>query len=221
LSRIVIADDHPMVRAALREAVLRCRPQGECMDCASFQELDLALSQCHGEVELIVLDLTMPGMQGFVGLMTVLATWPTVPVVMVSASEDTGTIARARACGAAGFIPKSAPMDEIASAMNVILGGGEWFPHYAASRDESAAQDVARKVDSLTAQQMRVLQLIVEGKLNKQIAGDMNLAEQTVKGHVSAILRKFDVYSRTQIVLAVSPLLVRENGRGAGEAPSP
>ena len=206
---VIIADDHPMVRSALRESLRHCLPTADIHECASFNEASETLTRLAGDVDLLLIDLDMPGMQGFVGLLTVQATWPAVPAVMVSATQDQGTVERARQCGALGFIPKSAPMERICDAVLRILDGQTWFPEaedQPLGGGEDATQ-LARRLASLTAQQMRVLHMIVEGKLNKQIAGDMNLAEQTVKGHVSSILRKLGVYRRTQVVLAVGPLL--------------
>jgi DNA-binding NarL/FixJ family response regulator len=207
---ILIADDHPMVRTALRQA-LAGPLDGACfLDCSTFDELTALLAQPCSVVDLVLLDLNMPGMQGFVGLMTVQANWPTVPVIMVSACEDQASIAQARRCGASGFIPKSAPMDSVVAAVRTVLDGGIWFEtaHDIPGGDPCPpGGDIARRLATLTPQQMRVLQMILEGKLNKQIAGDLDLAEQTVKGHVSQILHKLDLNSRTQVVIAVGPLL--------------
>ena len=205
---IIIADDHPLVRSALREALRRRMPEAEISECENFADLSRLLHELDGDVCMLLLDLDMPGMHGFVGLLTVQAEWPAVATVMVSATCDGETIEKARACGASGFIPKSAPLEIIVTALGKIIAGDLWFPVTGGASDAAAARTASR-LASLTAQQMRVLQMIVEGKLNKQIAGTLDIAEQTVKGHVSAILPKLGVQSRTQIVLSVAPLLGR------------
>ena len=207
---VIIADDHPMVRTALRQALAGALPGVAIHESSTFDELASMLARANGEFDLILLDLNMPGMQAFVGLLTVLANWPTVPVMVVSASEDHGTVTRARECGASGFIPKSAPMETVVSAVRTVLDGGIWFgAGTSAGKPVGAEQggEIACRLATLTPQQMRVLQAILAGKLNKQIAGELDLAEQTVKGHVSQILKKLDLYSRTQVVIAVGPLL--------------
>ncbi len=211
---LIIADDHPMVRAALRrtlaDAVGADIPGGGAIEeCATFDELNCMLAADSGEVDLVLLDLDMPGMLGFVGLLTILANWPTIPVMMVSATEDRASVARARDCGASGFIPKSASMELVVEAVKTVLDGGVWFDGLPAVAADPAEQtrDLSRRLATLTGQQLRVLQLVLAGKLNKQIAGELDLAEQTVKGHMSQILRKLGLDSRTQVVIAVGPLL--------------
>jgi DNA-binding NarL/FixJ family response regulator len=206
---IIIADDHPMVRAALRQTLSGAMAGAVIAESSTFDELAAMLGGASGPYDLVLLDLDMPGMQGLVGLLTVQANWPTVPVVVVSGSEDHATVARVRECGASGFIPKSAQMDKVIAAIRSVLDGGIWFEDGdgIAAPDAEPGEEIARRLSTLTPQQMRVLHAILAGKLNKQIAGELDLAEQTVKGHVSQILRKLDVYSRTQVVIAVGPLL--------------
>jgi DNA-binding NarL/FixJ family response regulator len=206
---IIIADDHPMVRAALRQTLSGAMADAVISESSTFDELTALLGNVDGPFDLILLDLDMPGMQGLVGLLTVQANWPTVPVVVVSGSEDHATVARVRECGASGFIPKSAQMDKVVAAVRSVLDGGIWFDggDGITTPPVEPGEEIARRLSTLTPQQMRVLHAILAGKLNKQIAGELDLAEQTVKGHVSQILRKLDVYSRTQVVIAVGPLL--------------
>lgn len=213
---VIIADDHPMVRVALREAVGNVLPKARFCECSTFDGLAQLLG-AERDIDLLLLDLNMPGMQGFVGLLSVGANWPLVPVAMVSATEDIGVVTRARECGASGFIPKSAPMEVIGEAVKSVVAGGHWFPPPSSSQpfgrtapDQGQAMELARRMATLTPQQLRVLQMLLEGRLNKQIAGDLGLAEQTIKGHVSAILRKLDVDNRTQVVIAISPLLGKD-----------
>lgn len=206
---VIIADDHPMVRAALRQTLSGAMTDVVISEGSNFDELASMLNENAGRYDLVLLDLDMPGMQGFIGLLTVLANWPTVPVMVVSASEDSTSVARVRECGASGFVPKSAQMETVVAAVKAVLDGGLWFDEGEAPAEPEAqsAGEVARRMATLTPQQMRVLHAILAGKLNKQIAGELDLAEQTVKGHVSQILKKLDVYSRTQVVIAVGPLL--------------
>jgi len=198
-----------MVRAALRQTLAGAMADIVISEGSNFDELACMLNANAGLYDLVLLDLDMPGMQGFIGLLTVLANWPTVPVMVVSASEDGASVARVRECGASGFIPKSAQMETVITAAKTVLDGGLWFDRDEPPADPEAqsAGEVARRLATLTPQQMRVLHAILAGKLNKQIAGELELAEQTVKGHVSQILKKLDVYSRTQVVITVGPLL--------------
>lgn len=212
---VILADDHPMVRAALREAVRTALPSTQFRECSNFDDLTVLFAQ-EREVDLLLLDLNMPGMHGFVGLMSVVANWPLVPAIMVSATETVDVIQQARTCGASGFIPKSAPVETIGQAVQCVMAGQTWFPpaRKPAPAPSPPLQALSRTLAGLPPQQLRVLQMVMEGRLNKQIAGDLGLAEQTVKGHVSAILRKFNAGNRTQVVIALSPLLAKEDQGG-------
>ena len=150
----------------------------------------------------------MPGTQGFSALVHLRATQPQLPIVMVSAREDPTTIQRALDHGAAGFIPKSATVAIISSAIDSVLSGGEWSP--LASRPSEGVgpeeAEVARRVRDLTPQQFRVLAMLGEGLLNKQIAHALNVSEATIKAHMTAILRKLGAHNRTQAVLLAGQL---------------
>jgi DNA-binding NarL/FixJ family response regulator len=157
-------------------------------------------------VDLVLLDLTMPGVQGFSGLLYLRAQFPEIPVAVVSAHDDPAVMRRAIEFGASGFVPKSLDIDQIGAALNAILAGGMWIPpdiDLSASDDHEAA-DLVRRLGSLTPQQIRVLMMVSEGLLNKQIAYELGVSEATVKAHVSAILQKLGVDSRTQAVIAAS-----------------
>lgn len=203
--RIVLADDHPLFRDALR-LTLRDAIADACFDEAgSLNEVISLLSEPH-DVDLLLLDLKMPGVQGFSGLVLVRAQFPLVPVVIVSGSDDSSVIARAMSLGASGFIPKSTPVAQMHQAVSMVLDGGEWIP---ADVDlnatlDSEADDIARRMSTLTPQQMRVLMMLREGLLNKQIAYELTVSEATIKAHVSAILQKLNVESRTQAVIAAA-----------------
>lgn len=202
---IVIADDHPLFRGALRQAIGSMLTKARVIEAGGLDELVTAL---HGGVEadLILLDLMMPGVQGFSGLIYLRAQHPDVPVVIVSANEDATVIRRAIAFGASGFIPKSLDIERIGAALQAVLAGDTWTPpdvDLSTSEDGEAAE-IARRLATLTPQQVRVLMMLSEGLLNKQIAYELSVSEATVKAHVSAILQKLGVESRTQAVIAAS-----------------
>jgi DNA-binding NarL/FixJ family response regulator len=158
----------------------------------------------------LLLDLNMPGAHGFSALVNIRSAYPTVPVVMVSANDDGATVNRALELGATGFIPKSVDSETLASAIAKVLDGDSWTPpgisHTTTSSEED--RDAARRLSSLTPQQFRVLGLVCSGLLNKQIAYELNVSEATIKAHMTAILRKLDVYTRTQAVMLVGRLSV-------------
>jgi DNA-binding NarL/FixJ family response regulator len=203
--RVLIADDHPLMRAALKQAVGRAFPGCELPEAATYDELRALLAEA--EPDLVLLDLHMPGMSGFIGLMMLRSAHPAVPVVVVSAAEDPATIQRSIDYGASGFVPKSAPIGQVGEAIQAVLDGQVWVPEAAGVDDAEAA--MAERVVNLTPQQMRVFAGIAEGKLNKQIAWEMAISEQTVKDHVSVILRKLGANNRTQAILLASQLALR------------
>jgi DNA-binding NarL/FixJ family response regulator len=206
-TRLVIADDHPLFRDALRQAVAGVVASARIDEAGSFQELTALLDQ-DSDVDLVLLDLTMPGISGFSGLIYLRAQFPAIPVVIVSASDDGGTIRQSLDFGASGFIPKRFGVDTLRDAIMKVLGGDVWVP---ADTDLSSATDpeLARLRDrlvTLTPQQVRVLMMLSEGLLNKQIAYELGVSEATIKAHVSAILQKLGVESRTQAVIAAAKI---------------
>lgn len=207
LYRLVIADDHPLFRGALREAVTGVFERSEIAEAGSFEEVSKLLDK-GGEVDLILLDLSMPGVRGFSGLMYLRAQYPSVPVVVVSANDDPSVIRRCMDFGASGFIPKTLGIEQMRDAITRVLKGGIWTPpdvDLAASGDAEASAMMAR-LATLTPQQVRVLMMLSEGLLNKQIAYELSVSEATVKAHVSAILQKLGVDSRTQAVIAAAKI---------------
>jgi DNA-binding NarL/FixJ family response regulator len=205
--RLVIADDHPLFRGALREAVVGLLPRVDVAEAGTFDEL-VELLERGGEVDLVLLDLTMPGARGFSGLMYMRAQFPGVPVIVVSANDDPAAIRRCMEFGASGFIPKTLGVGSMRGAISRILSGGVWTPpdvDLAAGSDAEAAELMARMA-TLTPQQVRVLMMLSEGLLNKQIAYQLGVSEATVKAHVSAILQKLGVESRTQAVIAAAKI---------------
>ena len=207
LYRLVIADDHPLFRGALREAVSGLLARVEISEAGSFEEVSKLLDR-GTETDLILLDLAMPGVRGFSGLMYLRAQYPSVPVVVVSGNDDPSVIRRCMDFGASGFIPKTLGIDQMRNAVMGVLKGEVWTPpdvDLAAGVDAEAAGLMAR-LATLTPQQVRVLMMLSEGLLNKQIAYQLGVSEATVKAHVSAILQKLGVESRTQAVIAAAKI---------------
>lgn len=201
--KILIADDHPLFRAALQQAVLKSIPGVEIVEADSLAALQTATEQ-HGDVDLILLDIHMPGVEGFSALVYLRGQYPSIPVIVVSGSEEPVVMKRAMSYGASGFIPKSSSLDQISAAVTLVLQGEEWVPDVVHdSVDEVSEEDYAfaKAVSTLTPQQFRVLTMLGEGLLNKQIAHELGVSEATIKAHVTAILRKLGVYSRTQAVI--------------------
>jgi DNA-binding NarL/FixJ family response regulator len=214
--RLVIADDHPLFRGALREAVAGLLEPVDIAEAGTFDDV-VALLDRGGDVDLVLLDLAMPGVRGFSGLMYIRAQYPSVPVIVVSANDDPAAIRRCMEFGASGFIPKTLSVDAMRAAISGILGGGVWTPAdvdlSAGSDTESAALMV--RMATLTPQQVRVLMMLSEGLLNKQIAYQLGVSEATVKAHVSAILQKLGVESRTQAVIAAAKIETGHWSQGA------
>jgi DNA-binding NarL/FixJ family response regulator len=205
--RLLIADDHPLFRGALREAVSGLFAHAEIGEAGSFDDV-VKLLERGSEVDLILLDLTMPGVRGFSGLMYLRAQYPSFPIVVVSANDDPAVIRRCMDLGTSGFIPKTLGIEEMRLAIKRVLDGGVWTPpdvDLGAGADADTAGILAR-LTSLTPQQVRVLMMLSEGLLNKQIAYELGVSEATVKAHVSAILQKLGVESRTQAVIAAAKI---------------
>src|ERR1700739_922566 len=206
-TRLVIADDHPLFRDALRQAVTSVVVSSKSDGAGSFEELTALLDQ-DSDVDLVLLDLTMPGISGFSGLIYLRAQYPAIPVVIVSASDDGGTIRRSLDFGASGFIPKRFGVDTLRDAIMKVMDGDFWGPPDT-DLTAAAAPDMTRLRDrlvTLTPQQVRVLMMLSEGLLNKQIAYELGVSEATIKAHVSAILQKLGVESRTQAVIAAAKI---------------
>jgi DNA-binding NarL/FixJ family response regulator len=206
-AHILIADDHPLFRGALKQAVSASVEGAVMTEAGSFDEANKALADGES-VDLILLDLNMPGMQGFSGLSYLRAAYPQAPVLVVSANEDTQVMRRCLEFGAAGFLPKTQNIEAMREAIATVLSGQPWMPidfdHTAPADKETA--DLVKRLTSLTPQQVRVLMMLSEGLLNKQIAYALDVSEATVKAHVSAILMKLGVDSRTQAVIAASKI---------------
>ncbi|MTI18825.1 response regulator transcription factor [Rhodobacteraceae bacterium RKSG542] len=203
--RFIIADDHPLFRGALRQTVEKFFEGSSIIEVGTLEDVSAALER-EDDVDLIFLDLTMPGMRGFSGLMYLRAQYAGVPIVIVSGNEDPAAMRSAIEFGAAGYIPKSLGIEVINDAVNTILTGGIWTPPDVDISGESDAARMAQRMASLTPQQVRVLMMLSQGLLNKQIAYELSVSEATVKAHVSAILQKLGVESRTQAVIAAAKI---------------
>ena len=199
-ARIIIADDHPLFRSALARAVGKVWPDAAIIEASSAAEARAALSE--GAAEALLLDLHMADSSGLSVLMDFRQDYPALPVVIVSASEEPRVATAAAQLGAAGFIPKSSSLDAMRDGLSAVRDGDGWFPE---GGDCGADDDLAR-IASLTPAQRRILAGIRQGLLNKQIAYELAISEATVKAHITAILRKLGVGSRTQAVLLAAKL---------------
>ena len=205
-TRIVIVDDHPLFRGALKQALSTSIESAEIVEAGSLDDLIALLGQGNA-IDLVLLDLAMPGVQGLSGLLYLRADHPEIPVVIVSASEDAGTIRRSIEFGASGYIPKSQPVEQIRLAVGQVLAGAIWLPpDIDIGQSDKASGGVVARLATLTPQQVRVLMMLGEGLLNKQIAYRLTVSEATIKAHVSAILQKLGVDSRTQAVIAINKI---------------
>ena len=216
--QLVIADDHPLFRGALREAVSGLLERVEIAEAGTFDDVVALLDKGGGDIDLVTLDLSMPGVRGFSGLMYIRAQYPSVPVIVVSANDDPAAIRRCMEFGASGFIPKTLSVEAMRAAISRILNGGVWTPadvDLSAGSDAESAALMARMA-TLTPQQVRVLMMLSEGLLNKQIAYQLSVSEATVKAHVSAILQKLGVESRTQAVIAAAKIESGQWSQGPG-----
>ncbi|MBU1329230.1 MAG: response regulator transcription factor [Gammaproteobacteria bacterium] len=205
---ILIADDHPLFRSALQQALmLGLGADTRLVEAASIAELESCLADKQ-DWDLVLLDLNMPGAYGFSGLVLLRGQYPQVPVVMISAQEDVAVVARSREFGASGFIPKSSSLEVIQQAVRQVLDGDAWWPVQteAAATVSAEAKAASAGLASLTPQQFRVLTMVCDGLLNKQIAYELSVSEATVKAHVTAIFRKLGVRTRTQAALLLQQL---------------
>lgn len=205
---LIVADDHPLFRAALREAVTRLLPQARIIEAGSLRMLEEAV-QANPSADLILLDLRMPGAQGFSALVHLRARYPSIPVAVISAAESASIVRRSLEFGASGFIPKSTGIDRIGTMLRDLLDGKLALPEDYVEPSSDRGQpdrDMARKVSRLTPQQLRVLFLLAEGHSNKTIAQDLRVSEATIKAHVTVILRKLGLERRTQAALIAQRL---------------
>jgi len=209
-SKFIVADDHPLFREALIHAIENCVQGAEILEADSLDSLQRVV-ESNLDADLLFLDLSMPGVSGFSALAYIRSNHESLPTVIVSAMDDPAVIRRSIQHGASGFIPKSSSIGNIEAGIQSVLQGEVWLPDGINLHDERLDHDeagIAAAMSSLTPHQFRVLMMLGEGLLNKQIAYQLGVSEATIKAHVTAILRKLDVTNRTQAVLAVQRLAI-------------
>ena len=210
MTRFLVVDDHPLFRDSLRSALLLVHSDADVFEATSIEGA-LDVIAAHREFDLALLDLSLPGTTGFSGLIRVRTTYPKLPVVVVSGHEDPDLVREVISLGVAGYVPKSTSRKELALAIGEVLNGSiyvpkQYLPLNGAGPGETNLQQLLKRMRGLTPQQLLVLEMIREGLQNKQIAHELKLAETTVKAHVSEILRKLKVYTRTKAVIEVAKL---------------
>ena len=206
----IIADDHPLFRVALSQALQAILgAEARLFQAHSMAQL-WPLLRSHPDTQLILLDLKLPDAEGFAGLTALRTEYPDISVLMVSAIEDPAVIKQALQLGAAAYLPKSAPLEVLSEAVAAVSAGERWLPAELEASVSQAAdlidQQFASALEQLTPQQFRVLKMIADGLLNKQIAYDLHISEATVKAHLTAIFRKLGVTNRTQVVIQAQRL---------------
>ena len=214
---LLIADDHPLFRDALRGAAADAVAQLQVLEAESLDGV-LAALESRADVDLVLLDLHMPGNHGLAGLAAIRAQYPAVAVVVVSANDDPRVVRRALDHGAAGYLPKSSGLDELRDAIRSVLACEQWLPaalRATVARAQSSRQDteLAARLASLSPQQFRVLTLVAQGLLNKQIADRLDVHERTVKAHLSAIFERLGVRNRTQAGVVLRELELSDPSR--------
>ena len=199
-ARALIVDDHPLFCDAL---ALTLRGVAGVIEVDAAHSLTEALERLdRGPMPgLVLLDLDLPDVEGLDGLIRLRATQPELPVLVVSSMAEPRLIRAALAAGAAGFVPKHAGRESFRAALDAVGQGRSWLPDGMAEDDDDGAAEAVARLSQLTRQQAKILDLLCQGKLNKQIAWELSIAETTVKAHVTAIMRKLGVQSRTQAVL--------------------
>lgn len=217
MASLLIADDHPLFRAALKQAARDALGAVELFEGDSLDAV-LALLDAQPQVDLVLLDLHMPGNHGLAGLATVRAQFPGVAVIVVSANDDPRVVRRALDHGAAGYLPKSAGLDELRDAIRTVLACETWLPatlraSVARAQSAPADADLASRLANLSPQQFRVLALVAEGLLNKQIADRLDIQERTVKAHLTAIFERLGVRNRTQASVVLRELELSDPAR--------
>ncbi|MFY2510372.1 response regulator transcription factor [Vibrio pectenicida] len=200
---IIIADDHPLFRNALFQSVHMAISGANLVEADSLDGL-LAVLNNEQDPDLLLLDLKMPGANGLSGLIQLRAEYPDLPIVVISASEEPSVITQVKNHGAFGFIPKSSDMRELIKALTQVLNGEPFFPE--GTTDNVFSSELTNKIATLTPQQNKVLAMLSDGLLNKQIAYELNVSEATIKAHMTAIFRKLNVKNRTQAVILLQQL---------------
>lgn len=198
----LVVDDHPLFCKAL---TMTLRAMVGLAEVRTAPTLSDTLDVLEGWApDVILLDLNLPDVQGFDGLMRLVQAAPDTPIMIVSSMSEARFITLALQAGAQGFVPKHSEPDIIKEALDTLASGNIWTPpdYTPPVQADAGANDTLARLSELTLQQARILRLVCDGKLNKQIAHELSIAETTVKAHMTAIMRKLQVQSRTQAVLA-------------------
>lgn len=208
-NKILIADDHPLFREALHHSIIKQFGEIEVFISGSFSSLQKQV-EGHSDLDLILLDLHMPGAVGFSALHYLGISYPVIPVAIVSANEQPQTISRAIKLGASGFIPKSSPIDNIVLGIDRILNGEVWVPPHSVAElpgSENESDSFLGRLEQLTPKQFRVLMMLVEGRTNDEMAKDNYVTIATIKAHLSEIFKKLEVSNRTQAAMVAASFL--------------
>lgn len=203
--RILIVDDHALFREGLCHVLNALDDSVNILEAADYDSTLLQASE-HADLDLVLLDLNMPGKDGFAVLATFVEKYPALPVVMLSGSSQRKDIQRALDTGAVGYIPKNTTSVVILNALRLILSGGTYVPQIMAKQAEPNANSANSETPDITPRQLQVLCLLIKGCSNKEIANKMQLAEATIKMHVTAILKNLRVSNRTQAAMAAQEL---------------
>ncbi len=204
---LLIADDHPLYRDALKGALNMAFDELKILESGDLNATVQVLES--NDIDLLLLDLHMPGSSDLFGLLHIQKTFPDIPIAVVSGTEDAALISKIVGLGAMGFIPKTAGAQDINEAVHAMLDGEVWVPESVRQQIEQVDEtfsELAENVASLTPSQYKVLCFMRDGLLNKQIGYNLDIAEATVKAHVTAIFRKLGINNRTQAVLIASEL---------------
>lgn len=208
---VLIADDHPLTREGLALAVRAAIPGVSLDSVGSISEAQQAISVRRSGYRLVLLDFVLPDARGFSGFLHVQHRLGATPIVLISAREDPVIVEAARALGAAGFLPKSRPLDHLTASLRDIVCGQMVFPAQGVA--DPAVRTTRDRIATLSGAQLRVLLALADGRLNKQIADGLDISEATVKAHLTTIFRKLSVSNRAQALLAVQPLLAEVDPR--------
>jgi DNA-binding NarL/FixJ family response regulator len=205
---LLLADDHPLIREGLALAARVAMPELTIDSVGSIGEAEATIAR-HRGYRLALLDLMLPDSRGFSGFLRLQHVLGDVPIVIVSAKQNPELIEAARALGAAGYLSKAQPLDETLGSLRTVLSGKTVFPPVTA-RPQADVSEARSRISELSGAQLRVLMALADGRLNKQIAGELGVTEATIKAHLTAIFRKLGVNNRTQAILAVQPLLAAD-----------
>ncbi len=211
--KIIISDDHPLFRNALIQAITNNFSNVNLLETSSIIELNNVLLK-HGDADLLILDLHMPGVNSFEQLLVINQKYSQLPIIIISADEATSIPSLSKKYGAMGFISKSSTISQINEALVTVLAGNKWFPECSENFliELDSIDDLITKVSTFTAKQSAVYNLLIEGLLNKEIAYQLNVTEATVKAHLTSIMKKLGVSNRSKVILIANKINVEQFG---------